>query len=296
LDGLAGIPLVSQAEISHNSVTSNTSFQCSQQLLGGIMRYELRKMMMPILEENFAKSESRNEALLREMKNIIERSASDLSRNFMSIDNDNQMGTETSSQLPGAVPNNQPPDLSSFNEALHRQQVADVLQDLTKPATNQERYRQEASSTNTKSRRIWSHWSSASWIGTVRIEVRSTTRVGKANSTQQRTFELSIFFWPSRYIPWRRSISLFYTNRANECGYFQICPMIATFPIVARTAPSWQCVRVGNLNGLHSLFVNGLASPKDQDDKGTTLLHVRSVQASHPFIVSRMKVSNLSAV
>jgi hypothetical protein len=45
--------------------------------VGGIVRYELSKVLTPIIEENFAKSESRNEALLLEMKSVVERSATD---------------------------------------------------------------------------------------------------------------------------------------------------------------------------------------------------------------------------
>jgi hypothetical protein len=41
------------------------------------VRYELSKVLTPIIEENFAKSESRNEALLLEMKSVVERSATD---------------------------------------------------------------------------------------------------------------------------------------------------------------------------------------------------------------------------
>jgi hypothetical protein len=241
------------------------------------VRYELSKVLTPIFEVNFAKSESRNEALLGEMKSIVERSASDLSRNLMSMDTQSQTGMKPSSQsqLPYSVEEDQPPDLSSFDEARPPHQGADAFQALTKPATNQERYPQEPSSPNTTRRRIWSHWSSASWVGTVRIEVRRITQVDKTSGSQQRNFDLSISFWPSRYLPRRRCISLFYTNKANECGYFQICPMIATFPIISDNAPVWLCIRNADLDGLHSLFVKGLASPDDQMGKGTTLLHVR---------------------
>jgi hypothetical protein len=193
----------------------------------------------------------------------------------MSIDSQSQNGIKSSSQFPHSVEIDQPPDLSSFNEAPSPHQGADALQVLAKPAANQESYTQEASSPNVRDRRVWSYWSSASWIGTVRIEVRTMTQVGKASGSQPRTFDLSISFWPSRYLPRRRCISICYTNKANECGYYQICPMIAIFPIIAPDSPVWLCIKANDLNGLHSLFVECLASPNDQDEAGTTLLQVR---------------------
>lgn len=293
LDIIAGI--LSQVEASHNTFTSNTSFQCLQESLGGIVRYELSKLLTPVTEENFTKSESRNEALLREIKSIVESSASDLSRHFMSIDNQSQIRLTSSSQLPYPVEEDQQPDPSSFNEALPPRPGADTVEVLTKLATNQEHYSQESSSPNTRSERIWSNWSS-SWIGRVRIEVRRIAQVEKASGSQKRSFDLSISFWPSRYSPRRRCVSLFYTNKANEYGYYQICPMIATFPIIAEDSPVWDCVRYGDLNGLHSLFLSGLASPNDQDDEGITLLHVRSLSSKSTCYGAAKNVPNSSAV
>jgi len=261
------------------------------------VRYELSKLLTPVAEENFTKSESRNEALLREIKSIVESSASDLSRHFMSMDNQSQTGLTSGSQLPSyPVEEDQPPDPSSFNEALPPRPGADTLQALTKLATDQEHCLQESSSPNTRSERIWSHSSSASWIGTVGIEVRRIAQVEKASGSPKRNFDLSVSFWPSRYLPRRRCISLFYTNKANECGYYQLCPIIATFPIIAWDSPVWDCVKYGDLKGLHSLFLNGLASPNDQDEEGVTLLHVRSLSNKSTCYGAAKNVPNSSAV
>jgi hypothetical protein len=147
-------------------------------------------VLTPILQENLEKSQSRNEALFNEVKDVIEKSASDVARSVM--DHDTCIWTELSSQLPSVTEQDRALRCSSFTQPPSRTRRDDILKPLTKPAAIQKQSSPPLRSALTRARRIWSHYSSSSWIGTARLEVRRTKRGVNAKVNQHDDFDITI--------------------------------------------------------------------------------------------------------
>jgi hypothetical protein len=72
------------------------------------------------------------------------------------------------------------------------------------------------------------------------------------------------------------TVAFYYITGANNRDYYQMCPMIATYPVIPNDAPVWDALRNGGQTSLIPLFSSGLASQNDQSQDGSSLLHVGS--------------------
>ena len=117
----------------------------------------------------------------------------------------------------------------------------------------------------------WTYWRQWSWLGTIRVEVKWSVRYN--GNRRSKNMEISINFCPSWPLLRRNCVSLLYSTSPVINTYYQLCPLVATFPIISDHAPVWDCIRKNDVDGLRYLLDNGLAGPNDQDQHGQTLLH-----------------------
>ena len=117
----------------------------------------------------------------------------------------------------------------------------------------------------------WTYWQQWSWLGTIRLEVRRFVRYN--GNRRSKHMESCINFWPSWPLLRRNCVSLFCSTSPLINTYYQLCPLVAIFPIISNHAPVWDCIENNDIDGLRYLLDNGLAGPNDQDQHGHTLLH-----------------------
>lgn len=92
---------------------------------------------------------------------------------------------------------------------------------------------------------------------------------------------VSISFRPAPSLIIGRGISLTCKGQQDQRGFYQICPMLATFAVIPDDAEIFQCIERDDVDGLRVLFDAGLAAPTDRDVSHRSLLHVSTFFASN---------------
>jgi hypothetical protein len=265
---------IEQIRSGNNFMTSAAAIECSKEALGCVVRQEVRRTLMPIIEGNMTKSQTQNEALLHALSDIMETSAVEISRRTTSSELHRRVmgqGHTRIRKTPRKIQAYQTLHADPVEEPRKLSNDCAVSFDSLRSLTTGQPIDLLSQCPRFRSNRLkWSYWSSSSWLGTIRIEIR----MGAKGNTTGSYFDVTISFWPSWYLLRKRCISIFYTSKADEMGYFQLCPMLATYPIIPEDAPVWHYIRKGDVDSLMNLFQNGDASPDDQDSHGKTLLHV----------------------
>ena len=87
-------------------------------------------------------------------------------------------------------------------------------------------------------------------------------------------FRISVMFYPSSRLITLPGLSVYFTDECDHRGHYQLCPLLATFPIISDHAPVWEYIEADDVEGVRNLFVAGLASPNDQNSRGGGLLTV----------------------
>lgn len=110
-------------------------------------------------------------------------------------------------------------------------------------------------------------------IGEVKIE--TTTYRAKITNTHTNTkcFRLKITFIPRAWI-FLRGFSAMYSSGPNGHGYYDICPSILTFRIIPNDSPIWSPFEDDDVPGLKKLLNEGHLTLRDRCISGFTLLHV----------------------
>ena len=116
------------------------------------------------------------------------------------------------------------------------------------------------------------------YIGTVTICIKSfNKRWNSFSNTLTSDTSILVEFWPSWPLFCRRRIALLYSTELSHNAYFQIFPVIAMFPVLLWEDPLWKLVSNENLfEDFRHALQTGVLRPDHQDERGTTMLHVRS--------------------
>ncbi|KAF2805806.1 uncharacterized protein BDZ99DRAFT_479839 [Mytilinidion resinicola] len=266
LDELAAF--VSQIPASPSRLTTASSVHCSEEILARVLRYELKRVLTPVVERSLSNAQSWNELLLQEVKEVIEKSAAALSYNMTSRETEPRPHDESpqSKHNRETTSTNREIGLLDFFKLSTDEKIqTSSARHLVQVSRVPRRLRPKSSPI------IWS-FRATSLFGNLRIEIRTSFDRAKYSATMTRTYDITVHLWPSWFLL-RRSVSLRYSTEPNNLGYYQICPVVVTYPIIADDAPVWNAVKNGDVSFLSHLFSNGLASPHDQDDGGYTLLH-----------------------
>lgn len=132
---------------------------------------------------------------------------------------------------------------------------------------------------------LWSRTWTYRWsIGFLCVRIYTSRTRSKDGATSQafgcstsawseEVYHLSISFLPAHRIL-SKGMSLTTGSRSDQSGYYLMCPEITTFAIVPDDSEVFSLVNEGNIEGLKRLFVGKLASPTDRRRDGSTVLLV----------------------
>lgn len=242
----------------------------SEHVITRIAREEIHRAMHPILE-SLSQAQVRHESLVEALKNITE----DLSMRLWDVSLHDE-------EFQGKVPNTNARTTRKSALASHLtsydlnvpSRVDPQELDYTNCSIINRAQRETPKSGRKYHGRGWSYWTTFSWLGTIRIEIRPSKKWGTAKSRWIDGLAISVNFWPSWPLLRRRCVSLLYPTEPSHSIYHQILPKIATFPVVSKTAPVWHLICRNDVRGLRHALVTGLANPNDQDENGVSLLYV----------------------
>lgn len=258
LDRVGAISLVPDRVIASQEEFS----LISRDHVATIMRQAIGDTLRPVLEASMGKSEQHNEAILAQLQDIRSSAAAAIGSQMMvSTSGSETMGHPVTS-APGrehrAIPRFKDHGGSQIDE---ERTSSGLLGHVTsKDAIAQVR---------PELLEVWSSWAEWPGLGSIRFEVKTFIRSGRW------FFTVAIDFWPSWSLLFRkRAISLLYTSRPNNQGYYHICPLVAVYPIIPYHNPVWDAIWKDDVLQIQKLFDAGLASPFDEDSLGGTLIQV----------------------
>jgi hypothetical protein len=240
--------------------TTTTFSATNIQMVTDIMRREMLSTLGPVIEQVFAKSANRNEAMLDRLSDVIHRMTSEVGRGVHGT-NSNEYGTDRSRRQEG----DQFGDVFAATEARIGSRDCLVRLEPHKPATSQFSY------TTSVYRRSWTfRWR----IGVLRIDICTTTRRIFGSPKGEIRTELNFCFTPSQVLMQLPGLEMFHRIGPDERGFNQLASGICVFPIVADDHPIFRAVSRGDLMQLQRLLATGEGKLRMQSEDGWSLLHV----------------------
>jgi hypothetical protein len=245
--------------------------QKTEHLVARIVREEIRRTLRPVIEK-LSQSHTRNDRLAETLQDVTDHLGKLLWDGAV-------LDQELGDRIPGVSPESTKQEDQTreptFSNAVPLSDLEHGTElDHTNCASARDPYPASPQRPRHRPRKIWTYWTSFSWLGNIRVEIRQRKRRNRAGNCWSTDLFISVTFWPSWPLLRRRCISLLYTTEPSHNAYHQLMPMVAMFPVISQSAPVWRLVRRGNIRGLRHAFENGLASPNDQDEHGNTLVHV----------------------
>ena len=261
---------MSQMLQSRTILTAST-----EDVLARLFRAELRRVIIPEVQQCFDKFKGSHDSQLEDIKKKID---------------------EMANQLGSIVGGNQQHDAEPCQGSLPETTIAPthMPQDSTGLATPLAPVTAVlgGSNSNYQNRPRGPHhqkWS-CSWtfrwkIGWLRVTISTTVtkrrespdyRVGGFVSPQ-KSYQVTVQFIPAQSLIQLRGLELSVANRQDQRGYYQICPLLSTFAVVPDDAEVFRFVDENNIDGIQELFQRRLAAPSDRTIDGSTLLMVPSL-------------------
>ena len=265
--------------VGQGHLRSNTTLQASTpDVLIRILRAELKRVMIPVMEGYLDSYKSSHDVQLEGIRRSLDRIILDLGHHSQdeAVANDTKGSKEPTTSADDF-------DTQDDNSISRESTTKDT--ELICCGVG------SGISTNSGVVGSWSRSWSRSWIfrwriGVLRVRVstsypkpRLRQRIYPAyktfkSSSSRYTYHISIDFQPTRSLLVTRGITVACESRQDQRGYYQMCPMISTFAIVPRGAKVFSFVRDRDIKGLQGLFEAGSAAPTDRDDRSWSLLHV----------------------
>ena len=258
----------------------NTLQATSTNAICRMLRAELTSVVMPTVEEHLNSYKANQNAQLESIRKSLDQIVSDFGH--LSVDKNASLNEHGNNQSPEADPH----DTELQNDAYvphcrHPAKATDNLFDAFRPGPSDSNL--VVQSWTLLWRRTWIfRWP----IGVMIVHVSfshcrspGTRRTFEAFAnappplTRYSSF-VSITFRPAPSFLIARGISLECTGQQDQRGFYQICPMLATFAIIPDDAEAIKCVIGDDVDGLRALFDAGLAAPTDRNDGLYSLLHV----------------------
>lgn len=267
-------------------VSTTTVTPGNADILTRVFRAELETTLKPIVEQTFAKSTVRNEALLRGLAHSIDSLSLDLGRRISK----NSVSKSTPEE-------NSPRSSKQQDEASCAKSLSDSssLEQSNPPQLNNfmdRRLSPSAASPNKNFVTYQGGWFFDLRLGTIVIEIESLCRRETQASSYHSYFTIKIHFRPSAYFFGLPGVSLLYTTAPNHHGYYQIAPMITIIPIVRRDHPIYFEIEEGNLAEIQRMISMKEVSPRCETIIGETLPLVSApsfVLASSTLFSARLK-------
>jgi hypothetical protein len=261
--------------------TTERVFDAVEDNLGGIIRAELREMLVPTLQMCLDQYSSRYDGQLKALhiaidKITLEFQATAATQSEGVQDIGTELGAESEfDDTEGDLPENR----RSF--ALPKQSVgaaASYISDVSEPRDlEQESLQWEVIPLRrvVVKQKKWQF----KWLGSsLRVTIK-TLAIGTTRILSRRRVEISVQFLPSPSIISRSGISMLFSTGPDHRGYHAICPSIRVFRVISENSPALIAIFRGDIPALQVLFAKGEARPSDQMKWGISLLHVSLTQA-----------------
>ena len=259
---------------------SNTTLTApTQDVLARLSRAELRRVIIPAVQQCFDKFKGSHDSQLEDIKKKID---------------------EMANHLGSIAGGNQQHDVEPCHGSLPETAIAptDIPQDLIdlatplSPATavlggSKSNYQNRPRSLHHQK---WScSWTFDGRIGTLRVIISTTVTKRRESPdysvggffSPQKSYQVTVRFIPAQSLIQLRGLELSWANRQDQRGYYQICPFLSTFAVVPDDAEVIRLVKENDIEGIQDLFQRRLAAPSDRDTNGVTLLMVSSLLPSH---------------
>ena len=278
IDKLNDISATTRSNEGHMQ-SCNTFQATSTDAICRMLRAELISVIMPTVEEHLNSYKATHNAQLQDIRKSIDWIVSELGH--LSVDKPASFDDHLKKQSPAADPH----DTVCQNEAFvpHSRHLAKTTDNIFDAA-------RLASSGSIHAVRSWTLLWRRNWvfrwpIGVLTVHVsvsccRSPVKrreieafANPPPSTRFSSF-VSITFRPAPSLLMTRGISLECKRQQDQRGFYQICPMLATFAIIPDDAEAIKCVMRDDVDGLRALFDAGLAAPTDRTARLDSLLHV----------------------
>lgn len=252
-------------------VDSLTKIEASSvDLLTKTVRSEIRSELNSILQQMPKVSASQSEASMSCMEKFIDECSNDLGRQIFQ-----GTGRDTSSK--------EDPRCEHQSNLLFSERIAKPDRERrtshtkrTDPMPNGYYARNESLMSTKVSRSWFVRWRFGS------IQIISVSEIQRKYGSPECDLSSSIYihFRPSQ--AWMRlhGISAFYSTASNPQGYFQLFPMISTFPLMTYEDPVRRVIKKGSLVQFQEMLKSGQTFLRCQDIYGGSLLHVS--QYSYP--------------
>jgi hypothetical protein len=111
-------------------------------------------------------------------------------------------------------------------------------------------------------------------IGSVAIEVQTTSRRREGSPKGDTSFAICIHFLPDQSVFSFPGLSISWATGPDKGGFYQLAPMISMYPILAPDHPVWNAISRGDLKCVQDMLTNGDVSLRSKDVNGYNLLHV----------------------
>ncbi|KAI4222605.1 MAG: hypothetical protein LQ349_007599 [Xanthoria aureola] len=241
---------------------SNTILTASTERLPRLVRAELRRVIIPDVQQCFNTYKGSHDSQLAEILKKID---------------------EMANQLASIAGGNQQHDVEPCHGSLPETTIAPTHMpqdsiDLATPLSPATAVLGRSNSNYQNRPRSLHHqkWS-CSWIfdwriATLRVIVSTTVtkrrespdyRVGGFVSPQ-KSYQVTVQFIPAQSLIQLRGLELSVGNRQDQRGYYQICKFLSTFAVVPSDAEVFRFVGRNNIDGIQDLFQRRLAAPSDQ--------------------------------
>ncbi|KAL8700426.1 MAG: hypothetical protein Q9201_005454 [Fulgogasparrea decipioides] len=240
----------------------------NEDVLRRVFRAELRRVIMPTVEQCLNTSKANPDSQLDEIRRKIDDMAQ-------------QLGSKSGGDVQDNLKPSRDPLLEVSSAPTH------CHQDLTDSAASGDSeitaFVVPKGQNKFHGRHIqqWRHSWLFHWtIGTLWVTVSTTitnrkrspvSRIGKVPSPQ-KAYRVAIEFLPAQSLIQLRGLTLSVASQQDQRGHYQICPLISTFAVVPEDAEIMRFAYTNNVEGIQKLFERRLAAPSDRDEKGRTPL------------------------
>lgn len=238
--------------------------------LARVSRAELRRVIMPIVEQCFQKFKAIPDSQLDEIKRKIDEMTQQLGSKSGGDVHDNVAPTNNALQEVSSAPTRSHQALAELGPSCDLGSTAFGVRNWEKKSNNRHIARWRLS------------WTFRWTIGTLWVTISTTTTSRKVSPEcrigeipcPQKAYRVTIEFLPAPLLIQLRGLTLSVANTQNQRGYNQICPLISTFAVLPMDAEVMRFAGRNDVKGIQSLFERRLAAPSDRDKLGRTALMV----------------------
>ena len=265
--------MLSGIRLDERHTRSHTTLQdLPRSALIPTFRTELKRIVIPMVEECFGHNKSRFDLQMDGIHHGIDQMAQslgDVLKDRPTVDRHSW----TQSPVQTVFESAQPEEEVRHSQGRKEREILSL--DNFRPSTDC-----QGSQFDTWSR-TWTHRLS---IGILCIRVFAS-RIRSKDGAKSRAFGRNTSAWseevynlyislqPARMLS--KGVSLTIGSRFDQSGYYFRCPEISAFAIIPSSSKIFMLAVSGDVKGLQTLFMNKLASPTDRDIDGYTVLHVR---------------------